>query len=134
MASHARKGHSGQGGRGARDPVARAAPLSLADAVIAIMRDPKVKLPPPFDRLDVPTPPALRVEDARKDSLIRHARPCAGHPRLSLGGTQDVDGRDKPGHDENSECAIAAQPQRVEPRDHDVERIVSDPHPGYRWI
>jgi hypothetical protein len=30
----------------------------------------------------------------------RHARPCAGHPRIS-GKYQDVDGRDKPGHDEN---------------------------------
>ncbi|WP_291709019.1 hypothetical protein, partial [Bradyrhizobium sp.] len=29
---------------------------------------------------------------------FRHARPCAGHPRLRLGFT-DVDGRDKPGHD-----------------------------------
>jgi hypothetical protein len=41
-------------------------------------------------------------------SIIRHARPCAGHPRLS--GVQDVDGRDicaktrfalLPGHDAN---------------------------------
>src|SRR5262249_34982047 len=30
----------------------------------------------------------------------RHARPCAGHPRLSSRGSEDVDGRDKPGHDE----------------------------------
>jgi hypothetical protein len=31
----------------------------------------------------------------------RHARPCAGHPRpLSLNSKKDVDGRDKPGHDE----------------------------------
>jgi pimeloyl-ACP methyl ester carboxylesterase len=29
----------------------------------------------------------------------RHARPWAGHPRLALAGTKDVDGRDKPGHD-----------------------------------
>jgi hypothetical protein len=29
----------------------------------------------------------------------RHARPWAGHPRLSL-LQQDVDGRDKPGHDD----------------------------------
>jgi len=28
----------------------------------------------------------------------RHARPSAGHPRLL--SKQDVDGRDKPGHDE----------------------------------
>jgi hypothetical protein len=32
-------------------------------------------------------------------SLLRHARPCAGHPRLSF-SKQGVDGRDKPGHDE----------------------------------
>src|SRR5471032_913135 len=32
--------------------------------------------------------------------FYRHARPCAGHPRLSLCSTQDVDGRDKPGHDD----------------------------------
>jgi hypothetical protein len=30
---------------------------------------------------------------------IRHARPCAGHPRLPLLVDKDVDGRDKPGHD-----------------------------------
>jgi hypothetical protein len=30
----------------------------------------------------------------------RHARLHAGHPRLdSIGRAQDVDGRDKPGHD-----------------------------------
>src|SRR5215467_2824808 len=30
----------------------------------------------------------------------RHARPCAGHPRLGNTNEQrDVDGRDKPGHD-----------------------------------
>jgi hypothetical protein len=29
---------------------------------------------------------------------FRHARPCAGHPRLSSRGDKDVDGRDKPGH------------------------------------
>jgi hypothetical protein len=35
-------------------------------------------------------------------SLRRHARPCAGHPRLSLPSPhkQNVDGRVKPGHDE----------------------------------
>ena len=29
----------------------------------------------------------------------RHARPCAGHPRLAVLQPKDVDGRDKPGHD-----------------------------------
>jgi hypothetical protein len=34
--------------------------------------------------------------------LNRHARPCAGHPRLNLPRRyKDVDGRDKPGHDES---------------------------------
>jgi hypothetical protein len=28
-------------------------------------------------------------------AVLRHARPCAGHPRLSLFRKQDVDGRDK---------------------------------------
>jgi gamma-glutamyl AIG2-like cyclotransferase len=33
---------------------------------------------------------------------LRHARPCAGHPRLSSRDGKDVDGRDKPGHDDES--------------------------------
>jgi hypothetical protein len=33
--------------------------------------------------------------------VLRHARACRGHPRLSCGTSskQGVDGRDKPGHD-----------------------------------
>jgi hypothetical protein len=31
--------------------------------------------------------------------LNRHARACRGHPRLPSFKKQDVDGRDKPGHD-----------------------------------
>jgi hypothetical protein len=32
--------------------------------------------------------------------ILRHARPCAGHPRLSVRRRQKVvDGRAKPGHD-----------------------------------
>jgi (1->4)-alpha-D-glucan 1-alpha-D-glucosylmutase len=40
------------------------------------------------------------------DPLTRHARPCAGHPRLETQTkSEDVDGRDKPGHDEvESQC------------------------------
>ncbi len=38
---------------------------------------------------------------APHQSLDRHARPCAGHSRLSR-GNEDVDGRDKPGHDGKS--------------------------------
>jgi hypothetical protein len=41
MPGHARKGHKGEGGRGMREPAAKPAPLSLADAVVAIMRDPR---------------------------------------------------------------------------------------------
>src|SRR5690348_492495 len=38
----------------------------------------------------------------------RHARPCAGHPRLGHYNMKDVDGRDKPGHDE-----FTSRPLRV---------------------
>ncbi|AUC95877.1 hypothetical protein CWS35_17735 [Bradyrhizobium sp. SK17] len=31
---------------------------------------------------------------------LRHARACPGHPRLHFLAKKDVDGRDKPGHDE----------------------------------
>src|SRR5213592_4687778 len=35
-----------------------------------------------------------------REPLGRHARPCAGHPRVVFFTTsKDVDGRDKPGHD-----------------------------------
>jgi tripartite-type tricarboxylate transporter receptor subunit TctC len=49
---------------------------------------------------------SLTVGPTREQSralrhLARHARPCAGHPRLCFpGARKDVDGRDKPGHDE----------------------------------
>jgi peptidoglycan/LPS O-acetylase OafA/YrhL len=36
----------------------------------------------------------------------RHARPCAGHPRLSYRGGRDVDGRDEPGQDDRELGAI----------------------------
>jgi hypothetical protein len=40
--------------------------------------------------------------------LLRHARPCAGHPRLPL-RKKGVDGRDKPGHDGfTSEVSVSA--------------------------
>jgi hypothetical protein len=47
----------------------------------------------------------------------RHARLYAGHPRLPC-STQDVDGRDKPGHDDKPMDA------RVEPA-HDEVRMHS---------
>jgi hypothetical protein len=31
----------------------------------------------------------------------RHARPWGGHPRLAVSATEVVDGRAKPGHDED---------------------------------
>jgi hypothetical protein len=37
----------------------------------------------------------------RHIARVRHARPCAGHPRLeAIALEKNVDGRDKPGHDE----------------------------------
>ena len=47
-----------------------------------------------------------------EDSLIRHGRASAarpGHPRLSSSGIQDVDGRNKCGHDDNKERAQATK-------------------------
>jgi hypothetical protein len=41
----------------------------------------------------------LKIQFEKADISVRHARPCAGHPRLSF-ALQDVDGRDEPGHDE----------------------------------
>jgi peptide/nickel transport system ATP-binding protein len=40
----------------------------------------------------------LLPEGEIREALHRHARPCAGHPRLA-NSDKDVDGRDKPGHD-----------------------------------
>jgi len=42
--------------------------------------------------------------DPEQHSILRHARPCAGHPRLTF--CQDVGGRDKPGRDVESILAI----------------------------
>jgi hypothetical protein len=40
--------------------------------------------------------------------LPRHARPRAGHPRLWVSAVAlDVDGRDKPGHDDRCKCGRA---------------------------
>jgi hypothetical protein len=43
--------------------------------------------------------PAFAGNDKATLTLTRHARPCAGYPRLKLLGGEDMDGRDKPGHD-----------------------------------
>jgi hypothetical protein len=39
---------------------------------------------------------------------LRHARPCAGHPRFLRASFEDVDGRDKPGHDDIGLALLAA--------------------------
>jgi hypothetical protein len=53
-----------------------------------------------------PHPESLTQKAANRiglSSSTRHARPCAGHPRLAaLRVKKDVDGRDKPGHDEKA--------------------------------
>ena len=41
-----------------------------------------------------------RTAAERALTLHRHARPRAGHPRLVRRKFEDVDGRDKPGHDD----------------------------------
>src|SRR5690349_9228792 len=59
------------------------------------------------DRSSTRMPSSGQVASGRKGRIIwaffvllRHARPCAGHPRLALLlDLKDVDGRDKPGHD-----------------------------------
>src|SRR6266702_4682383 len=48
---------------------------------------------------------ALEVDDEGMSGslVLRHARPCAGHPRLPVElRKKDVDGRDEPGHDDRS--------------------------------
>jgi len=42
--------------------------------------------------------------------LSRHARTCCGHPRLSFGVCEGVDGRNKSGHDDEKEsCCVDIQ-------------------------
>src|SRR5258708_36511112 len=41
----------------------------------------------------------LDEEGINGSLVLRHARPCAGHPRLPLVIAEDVDARDEPGHD-----------------------------------
>jgi hypothetical protein len=49
-----------------------------------------------------PSPPRAKfAEQFVADERARHARPCAGHPRLLLLKIKNVDGRVKPGHDAN---------------------------------
>src|SRR5262249_47485972 len=47
-------------------------------------------------------------------SFARHARPCAGHPRLVSSCGKDVDGRDKPGHDARKTHGLCSTPLRVQ--------------------
>jgi hypothetical protein len=113
--------------------------------------------------LDAPTPPdrALHARppspegEGEQDSLTRHGRTCCGHPRLEDHPKKDVDGRDRPGHDENKEpapveraversverpwipAAVRAQMPVIDPM-FTVKRVKedgsADPHHGYRWI
>src|SRR5262249_58714371 len=39
-------------------------------------------------------------DECARNIIWRHARACRGHPRLHGINKQDVDGRDKPGHDQ----------------------------------
>jgi len=39
---------------------------------------------------------------------IVDARSCCRHPRSQMLAQDNVDGRDKPGHDESEDCAFAA--------------------------
>src|SRR5438034_11647434 len=51
-------------------------------------------------------------------SIARHARPCAGHPRLTFFlRDEDVDGRVKPGHDGRMHVDLPVR--IVEPSGHD---------------
>ena len=54
--------------------------------------------------------PSDRSRISLRSSLPhRHARPCAGHPRLNMDdGGKDVDGRDGPGHDDSIASASEA--------------------------
>jgi hypothetical protein len=108
MASRTRAGHSGEGGRGAREKKARPASWwTQADLDYARELAARYARDKAAGAFDAPaTPPALRVEEK---SRPHESPPVAIEPPR-------------------------VTPPRVEPRDHDVERIVSDPHPGYRWI
>jgi 23S rRNA pseudouridine2605 synthase len=53
----------------------------------------------------------MSMNDAMALTIHRHARPCAGHPRLYTPRHQDVDGWDKPGHD-GDEAAMTIEPER----------------------
>ena len=85
-----------------RDALERAGlvrPAVAANEAVRAVAPASTSVPPPL------LPP-------REDSLIRHGRASAarpGHPRLSSHGIQDVDGRNKCGHDENKERALAAE-------------------------
>src|SRR5258708_7975535 len=66
-------------------------------------------------------------------SVYRHARPCAGHPRLTptRPAVKDVDGRDKLGHDD---CYCHCEPSGLafgKPKDRLREAI---PRGKCRWI
>jgi hypothetical protein len=82
----------------------QAPPVIMDAADLGLDRGPNVEMPK-SDISDLGFKPAhdevAYFADRRTMSLIRHARPCAGHPRLAeLPRCKAVDGRVKPGHDE----------------------------------
>jgi hypothetical protein len=48
----------------------------------------------------------------RLNRTRRHGRTCSGHPRLCSSGVQDVDARDKRGHDDRLWKAVFRKDQR----------------------
>jgi len=83
--------------RGNPDAQGRRLPLRLYGAGAGEDATAAIK---PSDRSRIPL---------RSSLPHRHARPCAGHPRLNMDeGGKDVDGRDGPGHDDSIASASEA--------------------------
>ena len=53
----------------------------------------------------------LKIESHNLGTNFRHARPCAGHPRLC--DKEGVDGKDKPGHDNTFRVSAIAFPEKI---------------------
>ena len=62
-------------------------------------------------------PVDAETQSDRVAALTRHVRACAGHSRLKCSKDEDVDGRDKPGHDAE-EAVRAASPACVRESDY----------------
>src|SRR2546425_1234943 len=97
-------------------PADASAPTANATATVRYLRNIGVPLARRIARNLYRSRPAVMARTTRHERLLcrpwapysfalydcrlRHARPCAGHPRLSCCCGKDVDGRDKPGHGE----------------------------------